>query len=214
MNVADDLRALTDEMIADDHDDPACACDACTRVRAREATRATAREAQVRGGLRPIAHELLGPGWLERRTVEPIETLAQRALADVFDQLERIGAEGRERCRPLYAFRPTDPAPSSTSDAPRQVTRTLPPVDRGELLELLRYAAEALKYAELHLSYLPANDNARALRHGDRVFVTVHEERQPATVVRPEDAENLVLVRWESGVLDTVPRADISEVAQ
>lgn len=195
------------ERIADEHDDARCECESCATVRARDRARATAREARVRGGLASCAHELLGGGWLEEgrmqeREREPttIERLAVRALGDVFEQLERIGAAGRDTCRPLIG-------------AP-------PPVTRREAVELIRAAENALDYARVHLDYLPrppatANDNGERYRPGDRVIVHDGDAQHAATIERLGGTADDVIVRYDGGAtLQHVDVRDLREVAQ
>jgi hypothetical protein len=153
-----------DERTADEHDDPACTCDACERAGNRARARARRREARACGGLSSSACELLGTRWLDgdgkggsvHMHLKAIDmgSLAQRALGDVFEQLERIASTGRDKCKfPLY----TPPG-------------IIPPehrLERAEARKLIEYAERALDYARSHLPYLadgaddePANDVA------------------------------------------------------
>jgi hypothetical protein len=134
--------------------DDACACLACERDALRALDERAQRIAAV-GGIAPWAHEALGPGWLDADSkgasvVQPISTeeLAQRALGDVFEQLERVGATGRERCRAglLYTAAPLTQAQR---------------VRRHEAVKLLRFAENALDYARVHLDYLELDEPER-----------------------------------------------------
>lgn len=137
-----------------DDSDEACACPVCERDALRALDERARRVAAV-GGIAPWAHEALGPGWLDAdgkgaSMVQPISTeeLAQRALGDVFEQLERVGATGRERCRAglLYTAAPLTQAQR---------------VRRHEAVKLLRFAENALDYARVHLDYLELDDPER-----------------------------------------------------
>ena len=68
----------------------------------------------------------------------PNTSETQRSLGDVFEQLERIGAFGRERCRG-YGYGPISPALR---------------VHRDEAIKLINLADLALSYARVHLTYL------------------------------------------------------------
>lgn len=75
--------------------------------------------------------------------VEPIATedLAQRALGDVFEQLERIGAMGRQRCHGSGA---TLYSPISRENR----------ITRAEAGKLILLAVNALEYARVHVGHL------------------------------------------------------------
>lgn len=74
--------------------------------------------------------------------VEPIATeeLAQRALGDVFEQLERIGAMGRQRCHG-----------SASLYSPIAQENRLTRAEAGKLILL---AVNALEYARVHVGHL------------------------------------------------------------
>lgn len=76
--------------------------------------------------------------------VEPIATedLAQRALGDVFEQLERIGAMGRARCHGL----------PSTMYSPLIAKENR--ITRAEAGKLILLAVNALEYARVHVGHL------------------------------------------------------------
>lgn len=142
-------------------------------------------------GLRPEAHELLGAGWLAEdgkggNVVEQpvaVQSLAQRALGDVFEQLERVASTGRAKCRTsaLYA---TSPVPANDQ------------LKRHEAVELIKLAENALDYARIHLDYLarlPELDEGR-LPKGARVRVPADDEAttyEPAEVVQ-DDGRNVL----------------------
>lgn len=116
---------------ANDDDDDTCA----TRFPARACV----------GGIAAWAHDALGPGWVDAdgkgatvQDAKAIADVAQRSLGDVFEQLERIGAFGRERCRG-YGYGPISPALR---------------VHRDEAIKLINLADLALSYARVHLTYL------------------------------------------------------------
>lgn len=117
-----------------------------------------------------------------------VDELAQNALGAVFEQLERVAAMGRERCRTTtYGATPT------------------PPLTRKEAVRLIRYAENALDYARVHLDYLAtARDKDLPMRPGDRVEVidreagdawlgTLHELKADGHVyVRRDDGGDVV----------------------
>jgi hypothetical protein len=130
-----------DEWIADEHDDPACTCESCERVRSRDGSEAKRRDALAAGGLFPLAHELLGPGWVDADGKGGLVTdtnnyLAQRALAETFDQLERIGDAGRKLSYPSAYTTP-------------------PPADPQVLGEMLELAEQSIAYARTLLRFVP-----------------------------------------------------------
>jgi hypothetical protein len=97
------------------------------------------------GGIAAWAHDALGPGWVDAdgkgepvQDAKAIADVAQRSLGDVFEQLERIGAFGRERCRG-YGYGPISPALR---------------VHRDEAIKLIELADLALSYARVHLTFL------------------------------------------------------------
>ena len=139
--------AQDDRRTADEHDDESCTCTACTRERARDRARA----GTALGGISAFGHAVLGAGWLEEDEggnvmdqVSGVESLAQRAMGSCFEQLERIGSIGREKCL----------GPRFTSTPPQ------PGITRREAVELIRFANDALDYGRLHLDYLEARDAA------------------------------------------------------
>jgi hypothetical protein len=201
-----------DEWLADLHDDPTCTCEACERWYAGADERALTHEAQsLGGGLFPVAHTLLGAGWLgldgkggKMPEPIPLQHLAQRAIGDVFEQLERIGSMGRDKCRPSGSYY----TPASALPADQQLKR-------HEALELIRCAENALDYARLHLDYLAIDAAApRALRPGDRVIVADEEECTSwLGTVEEEQVCGEVLVKADDGTEHHVHPRDLREYA-
>jgi hypothetical protein len=211
----------SDERIADAHDDPACSCDSCARVRLRRESAQRSLDAMVYGGLSPRAAELFGRGWIEedRKGVttmpEPIgmPQLAQRAIADVFEQLERVGSAGREKARPYYVS-----AFPLVTEGPKIADK--PPFTRRDALELIRYAENALDYARVHLDYLPrdpAADDAEApvtYQRGDRVLVADDEALWSGVVVDAVAgaSSSLIKIRADNGSVHDVHEQDVRAV--
>jgi hypothetical protein len=97
------------------------------------------------GGIASWAHDALGPGWVDAdgkgatvQDAKSIADVAQRSLGDVFEQLERIGAFGRDRCRGLGY------GPITAEHR----------VHHGEAVRLIALADLALSYARVHLTFL------------------------------------------------------------
>lgn len=124
-----------------------------------------------------------------------VEELAQRALGDVFEQLERIGTTGRERCRgSTYTVSPPSP------------------LTRAEALALIRVAENALDYARVHLDYLPGAKSAEepprpVFKAGDRVRIADETNSWPATFARYGE-DGLCVVTTPGGPL-TVDARDV-----
>lgn len=189
----------------DDAHGEGCSCEGCARAKSVAAARQRARDAATHGGLSPVAHELLGPGWLgEGEQVQQqidIEQLAQRALGSVFEQLERVGQTGREKCCPAaYAF--------TTAGVPLEQR-----LKRHEALELLRYAENALDYARVHLDYLPRDPALERFKAGDRVIV-LDEESSWSGTLRARGANGTWEVNADDGQVAKVDERDLREAAQ
>lgn len=168
----------------------------------RKATRTWGRSYQAHHrGLRPEAHELLGARWLAEdgkggNVVEQpvaMQSLAQRALGDVFEQLERVASAGRAKCR-AHAYAA---APVPASDQ----------IKRHEAVELIKLAENALDYARIHLDYLARLPEAEGrLARGARVRVPADDEAtvyEPAEVVQ-DDGRNVLAM---PASIATVPGA-------
>jgi hypothetical protein len=167
----------------------------------------------VNYGIAPWAHELLGPGWIDAdgkgETVKatPIDSarLAQRALSEVFEQMERVARVGRERCLggDLYSSAPlTD----------EQL------ITRSEAVDTLRMLGDALDYARVHLDYLrnPKRYDKRddtALPYGVGDVVEVQDDSGPwrgeVTGFCPTHESVDVMVRDEGGEVRPVDSRDI-----
>ena len=154
--------------------DTQCRCAACERAAIDAAV-----GLQIGRGISAFGHSVLGAGWLDGdgkggsmtaaaavAVAAPGNSLAQHALADVFEQLERIGQCGREKCRPLYR---------STGPIDRAISR-------GDALELLRFAQHTLDYARVHLDHLPGTAPT-VFELDDRVIVTDDDECWSGTIV-------------------------------
>jgi len=164
----------------------------------------------VRGGLFPLAHVLLGVGWVDEdgkggnvsTQPEPVDvkSLAQRALGDVFEQLERVGSAGREKCRPA----------SSTYYSAATGYPLEQRIKRAEAVELLRCAENALDYARVHLDYLERGGDSRAVEPGDRVLVAdVEHERGWEGVLVDYGGDDTTRVRDAAGLVHTVHVRDV-----
>jgi hypothetical protein len=157
------------------------------------------------GGIAAWAHDALGPGWVDAdgkgatvQDAKAIADVAQRSLGDVFEQLERIGAFGRERCRG-YGYGPISPALR---------------VHRDEAIKLLELADLALSYARVHLTFLEpgpalrsAVRTAAGFAIGDEVsidFLDGSRERR-GTVTDASDAADELEVQCDDGARRTVP---------
>ena len=183
-----------------------CRCARCEREAIELAEARARRTAFAVGGIAPWAHEALGPGWVDADgkggiVPEPVATeeLAQRALGDVFEQLERIGASGRERCRTgLYSSVPT----------PREQR-----LKRHEAVKLLRFAENALDYARVHLDYLECEPTRteEGYAKGDLVVVRRENEARAwvGTVIDASDAADELLVRDEESSEHIVPHTAV-----
>lgn len=138
-----------DELVHDDE----CTCARCERAAIRDAD-ARAQRVIAANGIAVWGHEVLGSGWVDRdgkgETMITISTeeLAQRALGDVFEQIGRIAAAGREKCR----------AGSLYTSMPMSRDQL---VKRHEAVALLRFCENALDYARVHLDYLDVDDPER-----------------------------------------------------
>lgn len=134
-------QADADEQTADEHDDETCACGACQRTRERDASRVRTREAAVRGGLFPRAAELFGEHWIDGFTRgAPVEVsqLAQHALGNIFEELEKLGESTR---RKLVGER---------------YAATLPEgVRKSDVATALNYAESLIEFGRAQLGYLP-----------------------------------------------------------
>lgn len=153
-----DALPLTDAEIADEHDDDACSCDSCERERVRDSSRATKREASVRGGLFPLARELLGASLLmtfDANTGGKMDLgqLAQKALGESFATLGELAESAADSCRSKYGLELTA-APA-----------------RAELAALIEYGEQLLQVAKTHLDYLPYT----SFRIGSPVAWTAYE---------------------------------------
>lgn len=100
--------------------------------------------------------------------------LAQRALADAFDQLIRIGTAGANHCH-RYSHLPYQPAERLDSQLARQ---------------LIANAHEALRYAECQMQYLDRrNPSGLDAAHEDDGLpvpnVAASETRAVGTLVEP-----------------------------
>lgn len=114
--------------------------------------------------------------------IDRVESLATRALGDVFEQLERVGAVGRARCRPV---------PFSAGE--------VTPVGRHEVVEILQLAQDALDYARVHVDYLPRQQTGPFPRRvGTRVVVSEDEGPWRGTIVAFLD-DDRVRVRADNG---------------
>lgn len=160
---------MTPNVDDDVEHDEECRCEHCEREAMRIAEQRAQRNVAI-GGIARWAHGALGSGWLDDEgkggTVsEPLgtEDLAQRALGDVFEQLERIGAVGREKCRGALMYA------SSSALTPEQR------VKRHEAVKLLRFAENALDYARVHLDYLECEPE-RLDEERERELARHHEE--------------------------------------
>ena len=169
----------------------------------------------VNYGIAEWAHELLGPGWIDGdgkgETVKatPIDSarLAQRALSEVFEQMERVARAGRERCSggDLYSSAPlTD----------EQL------ITRPEAVDTLRMLNDALDYARVHLHYLrnpkrPASESgARPTTLGTGDVIEVQDDSGPwrgeITGFMPgHDGGLEVMVRDDDGEVRPVDARDI-----
>lgn len=190
--------------------DGECRCARCEREAVRLADERAQRTAAAIGGIAPWAHTLLGVGWIDAdgrggNVPEPIgtEELAQRALADVFEQLERVACVGREKCR--------GPALYTTGALTREQR-----VKRHEVVSLLRFCENALDYARVHLDYLEceavrtvddARHSTRQFVRGDRVMVSRPDDDCTwcGTVVSVVDDDERVEVRADDGEMHNVP---------
>jgi hypothetical protein len=166
-----------DALASDDHDDPLCTCDSCERERDRGESRALAREARTRGGLFPLAHALLGVGWLHGDTNKgaamALDTgaLAQRSLGDIFEQLEAIGASGRTACKgAAYTSSPE-------------------PVNRREIYTLLSLVENLHNYAHKQLEHICTS----RFMPGDRVIYSTRDGNVAAEVIEASRANRCVI---------------------
>jgi hypothetical protein len=125
-------------VIDHDDEDDGCACWRCNAVRDVERANRM-REAMRNGGLRELASVWFGPHWLgEGETMDGIDRLAQKTLGDVFEQLGKVAAIGRTKCRGSEYVE----------------IENAPPVTRAEMKALLDYVELALPFATTQLSYL------------------------------------------------------------
>lgn len=135
-----------DEQLADEHEGRDCACGACERTRERDASRVRAREARTRGGLFPLARELLGQRWLDGFTLGDameVSQLAQHTLGNIFEELEKLGDTTR---RKLVGER---------------YAATLPDhINRAEVATAINYAESLIEFARAQLGYLPESPYA------------------------------------------------------
>lgn len=126
--------------------------------------------------------------------------LAQHAFYAVFEQLERIGLAGRNKCRMRYVGMTTSPVVRSIS--------------RVEALELLRYAENTLDYARVHLDHLPSSEPpSDGLGVGDMVIVAAEECAWRGFIEEVvDDAENGTSYRVrpaDHGELELVAASDL-----
>jgi hypothetical protein len=193
-----------------EHDEglPACQCTVCL-LAAGERFREHARRVVAGNGIAPWAHALLGPGWTDDKgdhVAQPIKTLdlAQRALGDVFDHIERAARAGRERCTAGTMY---SPGPFT---AEQRITRQ-------EAVDVIRMINDSLDYARVHLGHLhapPSNDttpNGLVPGVGDQVLVVDEDRSWPCEVtgVVPTHEGFDVRVRDKAGELHTVDARDI-----
>jgi hypothetical protein len=211
-----------DEWISDEHDNPSCTCEPCVRVRSSDEAERRRREALTCGGLFPLAHVLLGEGWVDedgkggnvvaqpRQDAVDVKSLAQRALGDVFEQLERVGSAGREKCRPSSTYY------SAATPYPAEHR-----IKRHEAVELLRCAENALDYARVHLDYLERDEvrvrGGRAslqVEPGARVLVADDENASTWAGVLVDLGEGeSCRVRDDAGLLHTLDVRDLRAFA-
>jgi hypothetical protein len=204
-------------------DDDDCRCAVCEREAIRLAEERAYRSVHAVGGIAPWAHEALGPGWVDADgkggTVQPINTadLAQRALGEVFEQLERVAHVGRERCAGgnIYSIEPF-------TDATR--------ITRQEAVDLCRMLGDGLDYARIYLDYLkraPSTNKpavppavewnaADSLGVGDRVIVADDENSWDGEItgfMPAHDGPGEAMVRDGNGKTHPVDVRDVRRVA-
>ena len=128
--------------------------------------------------------------------IERVDQLATRALGDVFEQLERVGAAGRGRCRP-----------------PAYVGEVVP-IGRYEAVELVQLAQDALNYARVHVDYLKSEPRqARRVSIGDRVVVLEDEGPWRGTIVEVL-GDGRLRVRADNGETTEIREAHELEAAE